>query len=237
MRLNKKIQIAIDGPVAAGKGTVARALAEKLNILYVYTGAMYRAAAILASQHSLNLKDEDKIMPFLKQSSIKLSSATLNDGRFCNVFLNGKDITKQTLTPEVGWGASTISTLPKVRKHLVKLQQQMAKKQSVIMEGRDITTVVLPQADLKIYLTASFDERVRRRWKQNLNLNIKKTTSEVRKEIRKRDQQDKTRAVTPLKVDQDAWLLKTTHLSIDQVVNSIIQRLSSLDFLKKDDII
>jgi len=230
MKPVKKIQIAIDGPVGAGKSTVARLVAGKLNILYIDTGAMYRAAAYLALKHNLDLKDENKIVKLLEQSSLKILPPK-KSSRFCTIILNGQDISQLIRTPELGWGASVVSTFPKIRYHLVKLQQQIAEKQNVIMEGRDITTVVLPKADLKIYLTGSIEERSRRKHKDLITKGIKKSYKLVLKETKKRDRQDSSRQADPLQVVPGAWILKTTRLTINQVVDKIIQRLQNLRLL------
>jgi len=230
MKLTKKIQIAIDGPVGAGKSTVAYLLAKKLSILYIDTGAMYRATALLGLQHNLDLKDEQKLTALLKKSTLKLYSPK-NNNRFCTVFLNNKDVTKKIRTPRVSWGSSTVAVLPGIRKHLVKLQQQMAQQQSVIMEGRDIATVVLPQADLKIYMTASSKERARRRYQELLSKNVKVSFNSIVKETKKRDRQDSGRETDPLVVAPDAWLLKTTNLTINQVVEKTIQRLKNMKLI------
>ncbi len=146
------MQIAIDGPVAAGKGTVAYEVAKKLNILNVDTGAMYRAATLSAKENKIDLEDEEKIVKLLKKSKISLEASPKNSPHKCLVFLNGRDITNFIRTPEISRGVSIVATLPKVRKIMVVLQKKIAKNQSVIMEGRDITTRVLPDADLKIFL-------------------------------------------------------------------------------------
>lgn len=227
MKPNKRIQIAIDGPVGAGKSTVARLLAEKLNILYIDTGAMYRAVAYLCLQSGLNYKDETSIVNLLRRTRLNISSPK-KSSRFCTVVLNSQEVTQKIRQPRMGWGASVVATLPAVRRHLVKLQQQIAKAQSVVMEGRDITTVVLPNADLKIFLTGSVEERSRRKHKDLITKGIKTSYQTVLKETRKRDRQDSSRQTDPLQVVPDAWLLKTTNLTIKQVVNKILDRLQTM---------
>ena len=227
----KKIQIAIDGPVAAGKGTVAHLVAQKLGLLYVDTGAMYRAVALLGLNNHLNLKQEDKLLKILQKGSLKLYPPK-NQSRFCKVVLNGKDVTREIRDPQASQGSSIVATLPKIRQHLVKLQQQMAKEQSVIMEGRDITTVVLPNADLRIYMTASIEKRVRRRQKELSQKGIKKSYRQVFKETRSRDRRDSSREVTPLTLAKNVWLLRTSDLTIPQVVEKIIARLQKLELVK-----
>ena len=236
MRLNKNIQIAIDGPVGAGKSTVAYLLAQKLNILYIDTGAMYRAVALLATINNLDFSDEASIMNTLNKSTIKLVPP-LEKSRFCTVLLNNQDVTKKIRTNKVSWGSSAVAVLPKIRKHLVRLQKTMAKAQSVVMEGRDITTIVLPQADLKIYMTASVKDRAKRRHKELQQKGIKQSFAVTLKETKKRDKQDSSRKADPLTITQGAWVLETSNLTINQVVNAIIKRLIKLDFLEKSDII
>jgi len=236
MKINKNIQIAIDGPVGAGKSTVAYLLAQKLNILYIDTGSMYRAVALLAIINNLDFYNEADIMAILKKSTIKLLPP-FKKSRFCTVLLNNKNVTKKIRTQKVSWGSSAVAVLPQVRKHLVKLQKRIAKAQSVVMEGRDITTVVLPQADLKIYMTASVEARAKRRHKELQKKGIKQTFSATLKETKKRDRQDSNRETDPLTVTQEVWLLKTSNLTINQVITAIIKRLIKLDFLEKSDII
>ena len=223
----KYFQIAIDGPVAAGKGTIASILAQKKQCVYVDTGAMYRAAALLAKRNNIDLLDEGKLTALLKKTKLTLAPPKKNDKNKCLVFLNGEEVTKDLRTPEISWGSSKVATLPQVRKILVEIQKKIAKKESVIMEGRDITTRVLPEADFKIYLTASQEERARRRKMQLEEQGINKSFSEVLAETKKRDDQDTKREADPLRVAPDAWVLDTTNLTIDQVVEAILQRIKA----------
>lgn len=224
--MKKRLQIAIDGPAAAGKGTISSGIAKKIGILYVYTGAMYRAVALLAIRRKVDLQDEEKIISLLKGNKIVLRKAQKNSVYGYSIFLNDEDVTEEIRTPQVDWGASVVGTLPRVRKVLVEQQQQIAREQSVIMEGRDITTKVLPTADLKIYLTADQKERVRRRKRQlEKEQGLKKSMEEVMQEIRRRDYQDSHRKADPLTIGKDAWILDTTNLTIDQVVKKILEKL------------
>lgn len=224
--MKKTLQVAIDGPVAAGKGTVASILAKKLNLSFVDTGAMYRAVALLGLRHKVDLKDEKGIVALLKKSKIEFKKPKKESLCGYSIFLNGGEVTEKIRNPQVSWGSSVVAVLPRVRKILVKRQQEIAKNKSVIMEGRDITTRVLPNADLKIYLTATLQERARRRKKQlEKEQGIKKSLEEVPKEIKKRDRQDSQRKVDPLTVATGAWTLDTTHLTINQVVEKILAKL------------
>lgn len=225
--LKPNLQIAIDGPVGSGKSVGAYKLAKKLNVLYVYTGAMYRATAFIGLQHGLDLSQEDPLVSLLKQSRIELKkSSSLR--RVCDVFINGQDETEELFSSRLHWGSSQVGIFPRVRKHLVKLQQEIARHQPVVMEGRDITTVVLPKADLKIYMTASLRVRALRRLKDLLKRGEKATLPQVIKEVKKRDYQDIHRQVDPLKITPDAWVLDTSKISINQEVDMIISRLKQL---------
>lgn len=226
----KNIQIAIDGPAGAGKSTIALLLSKHLNLTFIDTGSMYRTVAMLAHQNKIKFTDEPKIIALLKNSTISLHPPKA-DSPYCTVTLNSKDITKKLRSQAISWGSSVVATLPKIRSHLVKLQKQMAKKQSVVMEGRDITSVVLPQADLKIFMTASVESRAKRRHLELVKKGTKQNLSETLSETKKRDQQDSSREVDPLKVVPGAWLLKTTNLTIDQVVDKIVDRLLELKLI------
>ena len=229
--LKKNLQIAIDGPVAAGKGTVARLLAKKLNLLYLDTGAMYRAVALLGLENDIDLKDEKALLALLKKTRLEIKPPKKNSP-FSRVFLNGREVTLKIRTPQVSWGSSVVATLPGIRRYLVSLQQKIARSQAVVMEGRDITTVVLPNADLKIYMTASQKERARRRFLQLKKLGTPQPFSQVLEETKKRDYQDSHRSANPLVVAPDAWVLDTTRLTIPQVVNAILEKLHQLKLIQ-----
>lgn len=231
MKLKKNLQIAIDGPVAAGKSIGAHSLAQKLKILYVYTGAMYRAVAWTGIKAGLDLEKEKPLVRILKKTKIELAKPT-KKGRVCDVLVNSEDVTDQLFSSRVHWGSSQVAIFPRVRKHLVALQQKIAEKQAVVMEGRDITTVVLPKADLKIYMTADLETRGKRRLDQMRNMGEKKSLAEMLKEIKKRDYQDAHRKVDPLKITFDAWVLDTSNLSIDEEVEMIIDKLREKGLIK-----
>lgn len=230
--VKKNLQIAIDGPVAAGKGTIASLIAKKLGILYVYTGAMYRAVGYLAKINNIDYKDEEEILAILKRTKISLKPANKR-GRFCRVFLNGKEVTDELFTQDASWAASVVATLPKIREELVSQQKKIAQHQSVIMEGRDITTKVLPNADLKIFMTATVLERAKRRFKQLRKEGVKINLKTVIEETKKRDYQDSHRQVDPLRVAPDALFLDTTRLTIKEVVTIVLEKLKEKGLVKE----
>lgn len=224
------LQIAIDGPVAAGKGDIAARLAKELGFLYIYTGAMYRALALACIQKNIPFEDSEKVFQLLQHSSIELDQPELSSEYSHKVLLNGVDVTERITHPDAAMGASDVGKIAQVREYMVKRQKKMAQGKSVVMEGRDIGLRVLPNS-FKIYLTASVDERARRRWEQFKSRGVMKTYGEVLEDTKKRDEQDMTRETDPLQKLPDAWELDTTHLSQDQVVASIKQELSNRGLL------
>lgn len=224
MTKNNFFQIAIDGPVAAGKGTIAKMLAAKLHFLYVDTGAMYRTAGLLTADNhiDINLENQEKIAGKLEEAEFYLeNSLDENDHLITLVSLNGEDVSNKIRTQKISEVASKVATLPLIRKILVKKQQKLAENFNVVMEGRDIGLRVLPDAQLKLYLTAELEERARRRFLQAKQIHPNITLEEVKKQIEDRDYLDTHREVDPLAVVPDAIVLDTTHLSIEEVVDSI----------------
>ncbi len=227
MGKKKKIfQIAIDGPVGAGKSTVAQKVAEELEILYVDTGAMYRAVALKAKWEGIDWLDEIRICELVQDLDLKLEPPIedKNDGRKVTVWLDGEDVSWEIRKTGMGEGASIVSQYPEVRQVLVKMQQKMAKGQSVVMEGRDIGTRVLPQADLKIYMDADVETRARRKVEQLSALGDEVEFEEVKKAIIKRDKREMSRQIDPLRPAEGAWILDTTNLRIKEVVDKICRR-------------
>lgn len=211
--------IALDGPAGAGKSTIARRVAEALGILYLDTGAMYRAIGIKAVAQGLSPKDEAAIGAMLESTDLDIRFVAGTQ----EVWLDGVNVSEAIRTPEASRAASNVSTLPVVRRALVDLQRQIASRQSLIMDGRDIGTHVLPDARHKFFLTASVDERAHRRLLDLQNRgNQTATLDEVRADIEYRDRQDSERAFAPLRQAEDAILVDTTNLSIEEVVQTIL---------------
>jgi cytidylate kinase len=210
-----KINIAIDGPGAAGKSTIAKCLAKKLNYVHLDTGAMYRSTAYKALQNHISLEDEEAVCKMLENTKIQLAT----DG---SIFLDGEDVSDKIRTNEISLAASLVSKLAKVRRMLVERQQEMAKEKGFIMDGRDIGTVVLTDAEVKIYMTASPMARAKRRYEQNIAKNIPTgSIEEIAKEIAERDLQDMTRENSPLKKADDAVEIDTSDMSIEEVTEYI----------------
>lgn len=216
----KKISIAIDGPAAAGKSTIAKMVAHNLGYTYIDTGAMYRCVAYYALRHNVNFHDEEAVNALLKDIKIGM----LPGGR---VTLNDEDVTSSIRANEVSMGASIVSSYAKVRSFLVSQQRELAKGGGVILDGRDIGTVVLPHAELKIYQVASIECRAMRRHKENLERGIPSDLEEIKKEIADRDHADMTREVSPLKKADDAIELDTSDMTLDEVVAHVMDLVSA----------
>lgn len=215
--MKKQIKVAIDGPAGAGKSTIAKAVAHRLGIFYVDTGAMYRAIALKTLRSSISIDQEEEVGQMVQQTEIVLEHSEAR-----RVFCDGEDVTVAIRNPEVSRVVSKIATYPIVRERLVQLQRQEAARGAVIMDGRDIGTVVLPEADLKIFLTASPKERANRRWLELCNSGKELSLAEVQQDMEKRDRQDSEREVAPLVAAADALIIDTTGLSIVEIVNQII---------------
>lgn len=215
MRLN----IGIDGPVGAGKSTVADAVAARLGILHLDTGAMYRALGLTAIRRNMDLQDEPAIVALCNSLNFTVSHET--DGQ--HTFVEGEDVTGLIRTPEVSMAASTVSRYADVRKAMVRLQQKLASETDMLLDGRDICTTVLPNATAKIYLTASAEERARRRFLEMQSKGSTDTFEEVLEAVIKRDEQDMNRPVEPLRQAEDAVLVDSTHLTFDEVVEEILR--------------
>jgi CMP/dCMP kinase len=222
--LKKDLHIAIDGPISVGKSSLSFLLAKKLNVLYVYTGAMYRTVAWLALVNKIDFFNQDKLFKLTKKFQIKFEKPS-NPERYTDVLLNKENITSKLFTHEVSKVVAYISQHKKIRNYLVNLQKKLAKNKAVVMEGRDIGTKVLPKADLKIFLTADFDTRAKRRWLQLKEINKPISLKAVKQRIKKRDYYDKHRKESPLRKAKDAWILKTTNLTISQTVEVVLEKL------------
>ena len=213
----KTMNVAIDGPAGAGKSSIARELAAELGFIYVDTGALYRAIALYTQQH--NLCNKQDIIRQLPKIDLKIKFI---GGTQC-ILLNGEDVTDDIRTPEISMLASKVSAIPEVRDFLFDLQQKIAKEHHVIMDGRDIGTVVLPNAECKIYLTASSFVRANRRYKELIEKGETCDLAQIEKDIIARDEQDMNREIAPLKQAEDAVYLDSSDLTIDEVVNKIIE--------------
>ena len=212
----KLFSIAIDGPAGAGKSTFAKRLAKDLGFVYVDTGAIYRSVGLFAFINGIAIEDIEKVAECLGDVKIEVS---YDDGGTQHVMLNGSDVSKEIRLPEISTYASAVSALPQVREFLLNLQRDFAKRYNVIMDGRDIGTVVLPDADLKIFLSASIEARAKRRYNELLEKNIKTTFEEVESDMVARDEHDSHRAVAPLRQAKDAVFVDTTDLSLEESFN------------------
>lgn len=213
------MNVAIDGPAGAGKSTIARRVAEKLGYVYVDTGAMYRAMALFFLNKEIDVSDARAIEKACDDIEI---SIVYEDGQQ-KVLLNGEDVTGRIRDEKVGNTASVTSTYGCVREKLVALQRQLASRADVIMDGRDIGTCVLPQADVKVYLTASVSVRAKRRYQELLEKGEACSLAEIEKEIEERDYRDMHREHSPLKQAEDAYYLDSSDMTLEQVVNAIIE--------------
>lgn len=218
--MKEHFSIAIDGPGGAGKSSLAKAVAKKLNILHVDTGAIYRTIGYAAFARGRNAKDESQIAPLLKTIRIDMA---FDEAGGQKMLLDGKDVSREIRLPEISMYASNVSALPCVRAYLLEMQRDIARKRSVIMDGRDIGTVVLPDADLKIYLTASAKERARRRCLELSERGTPEPYEAVLREINERDEQDMHRAIAPLREAADAIRLDTSALNFDESEQALLK--------------
>lgn len=217
--MEKKISIAIDGPAAAGKSTVAKIVAEQLGYIYIDTGAMYRALTYKAINHKLNLEEEENLINMLNETVIELFPG--EQGQL--IFLDSKDVTKEIRSSEVTNSVSIVSKHKLVREEMVRRQQMFAVNGGVVMDGRDIGTHVIPTAEVKVFLLASVDERAIRRHKENIEKGYESDLEQLKQEIAARDKLDSEREVAPLKKANDAIEIDTTSLSIHDVVDKIME--------------
>ncbi len=217
--MSRKLTIAIDGPAGAGKSSTARGVAERLGYVYVDTGAMYRAVAYLAMQAGLSTERDTKAIGELA-GKMQVEFRRVEEQQ--HIFVNGEDLEDKVRLPEVGAMSSAVSAMPLVRKNLLQTQRDLARDPGVVMEGRDIGTVVLPGADLKIFLTASAEERARRRFEQTKDQHPDLTFEQVLANQLERDQRDSSREVAPLKKAEDAVEIVSDGMSLEQVIDRIV---------------
>ncbi len=215
----KKVSIAIDGPAGAGKSTISKVIAKKLGFIYVDTGAMYRAVALYALQNNINTRNEDGVLESVLD---KIDVDIAYKDSVQHIYLNGTDVSDAIREPEVSMGASDVAVVPAVRLKLVELQRALAKRENVIMDGRDIGTYVLPDAEIKIFLTATVEERAKRRHIELVQKGVGASYKEVLEDMIKRDHNDSTRKFAPLKQAEDAVLIDTTEYDFDGSVEAIL---------------
>jgi cytidylate kinase len=219
--------IAIDGPAASGKSTIAKRLADDLGYLYFDTGVMYRAITWVALEQENSVDDEAKVTALAESVQIDVRPPSQEDGRDCDVLADGEDITWHIRRPEVDANVSVVAAYPGVRDALTAQQRRIGRRGEVVMVGRDIGTVVLPDADLKVYLDASVEERARRRYDELVARGDEISFEKVLSAMKKRDEIDSNRAVAPLRAASDAVVIDTDDLAIDQVVAKVIALVQS----------
>ena len=213
------MKIAIDGPAGAGKSTISKATAKRLGFIYIDTGAMYRAVGLAAVRRGINTTDADAVISILDDINITLSY----DESCQQIFLNGENVSDDIRLPEISVAASNVAVIPSVRLKLVELQRELAAHNDVLMDGRDIGTYVLPDAEVKIFLTASVEERAKRRYRELIGKGIKADITEVKTDMEYRDKNDSEREFAPLKPAEDSIVLDNTDLSLEQSVNKICE--------------
>lgn len=216
---SKDLKIAIDGPASSGKSTIAKLLADEFQLVYVDTGAMYRTLTYLALKNDVKVDDEDGLIDLLR--NIKITFKRTPDEQF--VFANNENVTDAIRQHDVTNNVSVVSSFSQVREELVSRQQVIAEQSGVVMDGRDIGTVVLPDADVKIFLVASVEERAERRYLENKEKGIESDFERLKQEIIARDEYDSNREISPLKQAEDAIRLDTTSLNISEVVNKCVE--------------
>lgn len=209
--------VAIDGPAGTGKGTITKIISKEMGLVNIDTGATYRCVALYAIKNKIKLEEKDRIIESLPNINIDMK---IENGEQ-TIFLNNEDVTKEIRSKDVTQIVSQISSIKEVRFAMVDVQRNLAKGKDVIMEGRDITTYVFPNADVKIYLDADEDERARRRYKENIEKEIEMTFEEVLENIRLRDKNDKEKEIGALKIAEDAVYVDTTNLTIEEVAKRV----------------
>ena len=216
-------KIAIDGPAGAGKSTIAKQVARRENLIYIDTGAMYRAMSLLMLQNGIPLNDAEKIGQECSRAQIDISYENGEQA----VFLNGENVDAFLREERVGNAASAVSAVPRVRERLVQLQRELAESADVVLDGRDIGTVVLPDADLKIFLTASSRVRAERRYRELQEKGIEADLKTIQRDIEERDHRDMTRETSPLRQAEDAVVIDSSMMTVDEVIQNILNLIQS----------
>ena len=233
----KGLTIAIDGPAAVGKSTMGKLIARELGFLYIDTGAIYRAITWKVLKNSVNVSDENIISNLVSNTCVTIEKAnckSLND--YYHIFVDGEDVTEEIRNPRIDQNVSQIARLPKIRKQLIYLQRKLAEKGNIVMEGRDIGSIILPQADIKFYFTASEEERIKRRYKELISKGYSIDYEEVKKQIIQRDKIDSKRKYAPLIRAKDAILIDSTEKSIEEVKDKILKILKKYRKCRKKQI-
>ncbi|TFB08100.1 (d)CMP kinase [Candidatus Atribacteria bacterium MT.SAG.1] len=229
--------IAIDGPAAVGKSTMGKIIARELGFLYIDTGAIYRAITWKVLKNNINVYDEDIISNLVSNTYITIKRKNRNSLKgYYNIFIDGEDVTEEIRSPKIDQNVSQIAKLPKIRKQLIYLQRKLAKKGNIIIEGRDIGSVILPQADIKLYFTASEEERIKRRYKELIDKGYNIDYKEVKKQIVQRDETDSKRKYAPLIKAKDAILIDSTEKSIEEVKDKILKTIKKYRKCRKKQI-
>ncbi len=229
--------IAIDGPAAVGKSTMGKLIARELGFLYIDTGAIYRAITWKVLKNNINVNDENIISNLVSNTCVTIEKAnckSLND--YYHIFVDGEDITEEIRNPRIDQNVSQIARLPKIRKQLIYLQRKLAEKRNIVMEGRDIGSVILPKADIKLYFSASEEERIKRRYKELIDKGYNIDYKEVKKQIVQRDEIDSKRKYAPLIKAKDAILIDSTEKSIGEVKDKILKTIKKYRKCRKKQI-
>ena len=229
--------ITIDGPAAVGKSTMGKLIARELGFLYIDTGAIYRAITWKVLKNNINVNDENIISNLVSNTCVtieKVNCKSLND--YYHIFVDGEDITEEIRNPRIDQNVSQIARLPKIRKQLIYLQRKLAEKGNIVMEGRDIGSVILPQADIKFYFTASEEERIKRRYRELINKGYRIDYEEVKKQIIQRDKIDSKRKYAPLIKAKDAILIDSTEKSIEEAKDNILKIIKNMENAGKKQI-
>ena len=225
----RRLVVAIDGPASVGKGTIGFLVAEQLHYVFIDTGAMYRSVAWLVLQSSIPLSNDETISSLAENTRIVFSKSSEKARIGYDVFINNFEVTSEIRTPEIDFASSQISRNPKVRQSLIKQQRQMASEGGIVMEGRDICTVVLPNADIKLFITASAEERAKRRHKQRIERGLSSDLEQTLKEMIARDQQDTHRELGALRASPDAIVVDTSSMSISEAVIHVMKIIMDAD--------